>query len=98
MSPTQKRQIVEIGAPPRLPGSDVVSLYEPLVWTSGKAAMLVSTPKFPTLSLGREATGATFVHGVAGLVVEGDDVHRITGQAASHFHGDQTQALELGAE
>ena len=98
VGPAQERQIVEVGAPSGLPGSDVVGLYEPLVWAPREAAVLVSPPELPALGLGREAPGATLVHGVAGLVVEGDYQRRITGQAPYDLHGDQAQALELGAE
>ncbi len=47
---------------------------------------------------GREALGPALVHGVAQLVVEGDDHAGVTDQAPGHLGADQPAALEFAGE
>ena len=60
--------------------------------------MAVSPHHLPALGIGRESPGPALVHGVAGVVVDGDGDGGVTGHPLHGLAVDQAVPLELPGE
>ena len=93
-----ERQIVEVGPAVRFPRDDVVHVGERHVGAAGKPAVAIAPHHLPALGIGREAPGPALVHGVAGVIVDGDGDGGVTRQPLHGLGVDQAAPLEVPGE
>lgn len=60
--------------------------------------MTIPAPHLAALRIGRFASGPAFVHGVADIVIDGDDDGGITGDPPDGLHAQEPVALELARQ
>ena len=94
----REREVVDIGPAARFPRNDVMHIGEGHVGASGKPAVAISPHHFPALGIGRIPSGPALVHGVAGVVVDGDGDGGVTGDLLHGLPIDQAVLLELSGE
>jgi hypothetical protein len=92
----EQRQVGQVGgAPVRFPPSDVVGVHEDGIGATGEAAVPITPHDLAALGLGGVALLSTFVHGVALVVVNGDDQGAVAGQTPYGLGADEPVAFEL---
>ena len=94
----EQREVVDVGPSVGFPGPDVVGVREGRIRAAREPAVPVAAPAPPGAGRRSARSGPALVHGVAHVVIDGDDDGGVAGDSPDGLGAEEAAALEVARQ